>query len=270
MRETPDRSAVVRRLRTRLREMQRAEGRSSGAAGPSSTGIGALDALLVPGVFRPGMIVEWVAAGAGSGMALLAAAMAARALQAGGALVVIDERREFYPPAALHLGLNLQRTIIIHPRNHQETAWALEQTLRCGGAAVTLAWVERLSDRLCRRLQLAAEQGARLGLLLRSAPALRAPCWADLRWFVQPVPMPARGSAGEEAGSPATAATTARHDVRSRLSGPPGRRVRVELLHCREGTPGGAVELEIDDETGAVRVVSPVAAATGASRAARA
>ena len=241
-------SSVVQQLRARLRQMERAGTQSNGAGALASTGLAALDALLPAGifrpvVFRPGMLVEWIVAGEGSGAAQLALPMACQSLQNGGVLVVIDERREFYPPAAVRLGLDLDRTIVVRPRNHQETIWSLEQALRCPGVAATLSWIEQLPDRLFRRVQLAAEHGAGLGLFMRPAEAVQTPSWADLRWWVQPV------RSGEEASSS-------------------GRRLRVELLHCREGTPGGAVYLEIDDETGAVRVVPPLAAATSVPRAA--
>jgi hypothetical protein len=238
-------SSVVQQLRSRLREMERAGTQPNGAGALCSTGIAALDALLPAQIFRAGMLVEWVVAGEGSGAARLALPMACESLKNGGVLVVIDERREFYPPAAVRLGLDLARTIVVRPRNRQETIWTLEQALRCPGVAATLSWIEQLPDRLFRRLQLAAEHGARLGLLMRPAEARHTTTWADLRWFVQPV------QSGEEASTS-------------------GRRLRIELLHCREGTPGGVVHLEIDDETGAVRVVPPLAAATSVPRAARA
>ena len=255
-------SSVVQQLRSRLRQMERAGTRPDGPSALSSTGIAALDALLPAGIFRAGMIVEWIVAGEGSGAARLALPMACESLQNGGVLVVIDERREFYPPAAVRLGLDLDRTIVVRPRNHQETIWALEQALRCPGVAATLSWIEQLPDRLFRRLQLAAEHGARLGLLMRPAEAVQAPSWADLRWLVQPV------RSGEEANTMQADFAQAPNDVPSCLSLSSGRRLRVELLHCREGTPGGAVYLEIDDETGAVRVVPPLAAATSVPRAA--
>jgi hypothetical protein len=262
-------SSVVQQLRTRLRQMQRAGTQPNGAGALSSTGMAALDALLPAGIFRPGMLVEWIMAGEGSGAARLALPMACQSLQNGGVLVVIDERREFYPPAAVRLGVDLDRTIVVRPRNHQETIWALEQALRCPGVAATLSWIGPLPDRLFRRLQLAAEHGARLGLLMRPAEALKTSTWADLRWLVQPLQSPA------EQNQPASCLPLrAPHDVRSCLSGTSGlsvtsgRRLRIELLHCREGTPGGAVHLEIDDETGAVRVVPPLATATSLPRAA--
>jgi hypothetical protein len=235
-------SAVLQELRERLRQIDRSSAAIAGSGALSSTGVAALDGLLPATAFRAGMIVEWVAEGAGSGAVRLALPMAIEALQTGGALVVIDDRREFYPPAALRLGLDLDRTIVVRPRHRQETIWTLEQALRCPGVAVTLGWFDTLPDRVFRRLQLATEHGAGLGLFMRPAAARREPTWADIRWLVQPVP----GDASS------------------------GRRLRVELLHCRGGTGGGALQLEISDETGAVLMVPPLAAPARVPRAARA
>jgi hypothetical protein len=286
-------SAVVQELRQRLRQMDRSGAQSAKAGALSSTGIAPLDALLPSGAFRSGMIVEWIVEGAGSGAARLALPMVLEALKppscgrspdfrcgrspdratgadrrspcdstervagtgpegsppfiesgerlGNRALVVIDERREFYPPAAVSLGLDLDRTIVVRPRNHQETIWALEQALSCAGVAATLGWIDKISDRVFRRFQLAAEHGAGLGVFMRPAEARHEPTWADVRWLVQPVPADADSS---------------------------GRRVRVELLHCRGGTGGGAVTLEISDETGAVFMVPPLAAPANLPRAA--
>ena len=267
---------VIQQLRRQLRQMEQAGPRKAQANLPASTGIGPLDAILAPEAFRPGMIIEWVIEGAGSGAARLVLSAAIEALQNGGTLAVIDDRREFYPPAAVRLGIDLDRTIVVHPRNRQEAVWALEQALRCSGVAATLTWIDRLDDRSFRRLQLAAEQGRGWGLFLRPIAARKEPTWADLRWLVQPVP-----------GSPLKRALKKgdRHRATSEFVGDSGvspgasprqavtssgRRLRVELLHCREGTPGRAVQLEIDDETGAVRVVPAVAAAKDVPRSARA
>jgi hypothetical protein len=309
-------SALVDELRQRLRQRERARTPAFGNGALSSMGIPALDALLPPGIFRAGMIVEWIGQGAGTGTARLALGMALEALrrpgccggavgdseewvaggslrtntlrvgarpghtqgrrsceatgEKGGALVVIDERREFYPPAAACLGLDLDRTIVIRPRRREETIWALEQSLRCAGVAVTLAWIDTLSDRVFRRLQLAAEHGAGLGLFLRPAAARREPTWADIRWWVQPLSREAADGRREASSIQADAACRRLGDVLCEAAFPLGRRVQVELLHSRGGTGGGAVTLEISDETGAVSVAPPLAPAATLPRAARA
>ena len=265
-------SAVVEELRQRLRQMDRSQASSARAGALSSTGLAPLDVLLPSAAFRAGMIIEWVAEGAGTGAARLALPAALQALQDSGALVVIDERREFYPPAAACLGLDLDRTIVVRPRNSQETTWALEQALHCTGVAATLAWIDCLTDRVFRRLQLAAEHGAGLGIFLRPATARREPTWADIRWWVQSLPGEAGGRRRREEASSIQADTACRRlgDVLYEAGLPLGRRVRVELLHCRGGTGGGAVTLEISDETGVVSVAPPLAPAAPLLHAARA
>src|SRR5262245_4915994 len=265
-------SAVVEELRQRLRQMDCSRISSVRSSGFSSTGVAPLDALLHPAAFRAGMIIEWVADGAGSGAARLALPAALQALQYGNALVVIDDRREFYPPAAACLGLDLDRTIVVRPRHSQETLWALEQSLHCTGVAATFAWIDSLSDRVFRRLQLAAEHGAGLGIFLRPAAARREPTWADIRWGVQSLPREAEGWQRTEEASSIQADTAYRRlgDILYEAAFPLGRRVRVELLHCRGGTGGGAVTLEISDETGVVSVAPPLAPAAHLPCAARA
>jgi hypothetical protein len=265
-------SAIVEELRQRLRQMDRSRTSSVRVGGISSTGVAPLDALLHPAAFRAGMIMEWIADGAGSGAARLALPAALQALQNGDALVVIDDRREFYPPAAACLGLDLDRTIVVRPRHSQETLWALEQSLHCTGVAATHAWIDSLSDRVFRRLQLAAEQGAGLGIFLRPAAARRESTWADIRWGVQSLPQEAEGWRHREEASPIQADFACRRlgDILCEAAFPLGRRVRVELLHCRGGTGGGAVTLEISDETGVVSVAPPLAPAAHLPCAARA
>jgi hypothetical protein len=147
-------------------------------------------------------------------------------------LVVIDERREFYPPAAAQRGASLDHLIVVRPDRRRDALWALDQALRCVGVSAVLCWVERASDLVLRRMQLAAVAGGGIGLVVRPTSARLAASYADLRLLVAPRP--------------------------SRTG---GRRVHVEVLRCRGGAAGAAVELDIDHETGAVRLASQLAAA---------
>mgnify|MGYP001594326594 FL=1 len=179
-----------------------------------------------------------------SGSATLTLLLAARMQGQGGALVVIDERREFYPPAAAQRGIDLERTVVVQPANARAALWAWEQALRSPAACTVWGWLERLDDRPFRRLQLAVEAGGGLGLLLRPETCRRQVSWAEARLLV--------------AASP-------RQD-----SATPGRRLRVELLHCRGGFGGGAAWVELDHEADPVPVAAPVADPAPAQRAARA
>lgn len=197
-----------------------------------SSGCEALDRLLPHRGFRWGTLVEWLAAEPGGGAETLALYAAREACRAGGTLVVLDRLREFYPPAAVRLGLDPEAMIVVHTLNETDHLWALDQSLRSLGVAAVLAWPEQLDGRTFRRLQLAIEQGGGLGLLVRSERMRNEPSWADLRLLVEPVPV-------------ASAAAP--------------RRLRVHVLRNRGGTSGESVEVEINDETRPVHLASRLA-----------
>ncbi len=231
-----------------LREqMTQWEGRGRREAEPPvPSGCGPLDELLPDGGFRRGSLVEWIAAGEGSGAGTLALGAAREGCRQGGALVVLDQTGEFYPPAAAGLGVELERTIVVHARTKADNLWALDQALRCPGVAVVLAWSDRLDAKTFRRLQLAAEQAGGLGLLVRPEQARREPSWAEVRLLVEPLP------AADPAG----------------LAVPAGRRLRIEVLRARGNIEGRSVEVTIDDETHRVHSHSPAAGRAESRRAA--
>jgi protein ImuA len=182
--------------------------------------------------------------------------MARQACRRGDPLVVVEraaggEGGSFYPPAACGQGVLLEQTILVRPGTEEDELWALDQILRTEGVGAVLCWGERWSQRALRRLQLAAEAGGGLGLVLRPAWARGEPCWARLRVLVEPLGMEPtdagpRGGLGEGVWV----------DVR---------RLRVHVLHVHGGAGGRQVDLEVD-ETGAVRVVSPLAARAASHR----
>ena len=160
-------------------------------------------------------------AGGGTGQrrALLAWQAAQQAAQQGGEIVVLDRRREVYPPALAAWGVALERVIFVQPENARDEGWAWDQALRCPGVAAVWGWVERVDDSLFRRWQLSAEASGCLGLLLRPGAARTGPTWADVRWWVEP------------------------------QSAAADRRLRVELLRCRHAG-SGSVELVLDEWSG--------------------
>ena len=165
-----------------------------------SSGIPALDDLLPEQGLRRGALVEWFAEGEGAGAGTLALLAARQAMQSRGALVVVDLRGEFYAPAAAGYGLDLAQTIILRPDGAADAMWACEQSLRCRGVAAVLYPLDQIHDRAFRRLQLAAERGGSLGLLLRPAARLREPSWASVRLLVQPIATPPAAGGGRLAG----------------------------------------------------------------------
>src|SRR5262245_21362472 len=178
---------LIRDLRDQTQRIASAHRRAC-KTGLISTGLPALDRLLPGGGLEGGTLIEWLAEGAGSGAVTLALGVAARALDRGGACVVIDSASEFYPPAAAELGVPLERMILVRPSGPRLALWAWEQALRFRGVAVTLGALGPLSDRPFRRLQLAAEAGGGLGFLVRPAACRAEPSWAAVRLGVSAQP----------------------------------------------------------------------------------
>ena len=233
-----ERSELIRDLKERLR---RWEGVERGAAEAAlSTGSAELDRLLPQGGLALGTLLEWLSVGEGAGAATLTLVLAARVQKQGSALVVIDESRDFYPPGAAYLGIDLEQTLVVQPANPRDALWAWEQALRSPAACAVWGSIERLDDRSFRRLQLAAEAGQSLGLLLRPETCRRATSWAEARLLVSARPLSGKGN------------------LRSALVAP-GRRWRIELLHCRGGFGGGAVFLELSHEAGDVHLAAALA-----------
>src|SRR3954468_6001450 len=145
-----------------------------------SCGAAAVDRLLPGGGLRHGMLVEWLAGASGAvggGAATLGLLSAREACREGGALVVIDRRQTFYPPAAAAWGIDLDRMIVVHPQNARDELWAMVQALRSPTVAAMLATIDRLDSRAFRRLQLAAQAGQTLGVLMRPAGVRGGPSW---------------------------------------------------------------------------------------------
>lgn len=113
--------------------------------------------------------------------------------KAGGRAVVwIEPDRLFYPPALCSHSLYLQQKqfYLLRPRP-ADVVWTAVECLRCPGVAAVIARVpQRLTRVEARRLQLAAEQGGGLGILVRPKPS---PGMTDIysaktRWLISPSP----------------------------------------------------------------------------------
>lgn len=229
-------------LAMQMRRFGRASEWSRTEAQSQPTGIEPLDDLLPNRGVEPGTLIEWLSDGTGTGAGTLAFSVLRHLLSPQQTCVAIDPERSFSPIAWLSQVEDDRRMIVIHPEQGRDTLWGWEQALRCRGVAVVIGWLDRLSPQAYRRLKLAAETGGGIGLLLRPMKHRAQPSWADVRLAVQP--RPSRSAEG--------------------------RTVSLELVHCRGGLGGNAIELEIDDETGDVRLAPAVASPASARFAARA
>ena len=212
-------------LKSLRRKMEGVEGARRQEKEILSTGCPALDRLLPRGGLARGTLVEWLAEQPGSGAGMLALLAARQASREGRALVVLDRFRRFYPPAAAAWGIDFANLLVVRPSSEKEALWALDQVLRSPSVGAVWAPLEDIDIREFRRLQLAAESGGTLGLLLRPASFRDKPSWAELQLLVRP-----------QAGSG-------------------GWRLSVEITRARSGTSGQSVDLEMNDQTGIAQPV---------------
>jgi hypothetical protein len=179
-------TSTLENLQRQMRRWNSAQRRPEGSPA-LSTGLPLLDSCL-PGDHR-GILVELLSRSCGAGASLVAFLIARQFGRRRGTLVVVDPQREFYPPGAAPLGLDLDDLVVVRPQGQRELLWALEQSLRSPTGATVICPVNRLTPSAYRRLKLAAERGGSCGLLLRSSRGLTEPSWADMRVLVDHMPV---------------------------------------------------------------------------------
>jgi len=238
-----DRPQRLLALRQELRRLERG---GSAAALPLALGLPAVDAALGGGLAL-GALHEIAggtedAAADGFATALLGRLVAAR----GRPVLWCPAGDDPHAPGLGGLGLDSGRVILVRAGRPADRLWAMEEGLRAPALAGVLGELPELGLTDGRRLQLAAESGGTLGLVLlrgwRHGPAGERPSAAASRWRIAAAPAPGSPvESGWPAGGPA------------RLVGPP--RWRIELTRCRGGRPGGWL-VEWDDATDRFRMVA--------------
>lgn len=86
-----------------------------------------------------------------------------------------------YAPALLRHGIRPERVLLIRPAQLRDCLWALEQCMSSGTCAAVLGWPEAVQPQHVKRLQLAAQQGQCLGVLMRDARQGQSSSPAPLR-----------------------------------------------------------------------------------------
>ena len=70
-----------------------------------------------------------------------------------------------YAPALTQAGINARQVLVINPDTScKDALWSMEKALQTNSCGLVLAWQNWLSNRVTRRLQLAAENGKTLGV----------------------------------------------------------------------------------------------------------
>lgn len=158
-----------------------------------------------------------------------AAALAGRAQVARASPIVwiaprSDARESLYGPGLTAFGLDPAHLIAVRVPTGSEFAatalWAMEEALRATAVGIVCAEIEDLDLTASRRLQLAAEAGGGLGLLLRKDEGALPPTASVSRWRITALP-----------SGPA-------HVAGAKITNLPGpARWRAELVRARGGQP---------------------------------
>jgi len=157
-------------------------GRSAARTRTLPTGFPALDEGLPGGGWPHAGLIEVLPTCFGAGeLSLLLPALAAvtRRPEARWCAWVAPPLQPF-APALAECGVALERVLVVSP-GRRVALWAFEQTLRSGACDIALAWLRHALPRQIRRLHLAAEKGATLGVLFRPREAARDSSPAALR-----------------------------------------------------------------------------------------
>lgn len=188
-RDDTTRDDILRRLRVQARCIT-TTGDDALVEKPSvptfSTGNPDIDSMLPRGGLTVAAVTEWVAASEGTPAGAIALIAAAKQLaRHPGPLVVVARPDDFYPPAAIALGIAAPRIVWVRPSCHADAVWSIDQSLRCDAVAAVWSIVgAQLDDRDARRFQLASETGQTPGLFVRPIAVRGRPTFADTRFHV--------------------------------------------------------------------------------------
>jgi protein ImuA len=183
--------ATLAQLREQLRAM---EGSGFRRREVLPFGLGPLDARLGDGGLRLDSLHE--IAGAGADMADDCAAtlfMAGIAARAWGPVLWVVRRRDLFAPGLAQVGLAPKRLIYAEARDDAELLAIMEEGLRHRGLGAVIGEAKRVAMPATRRLQLAAEGGRTVALLLKrhvreDSDPLGVPSAAVTRWRVAAAP----------------------------------------------------------------------------------
>lgn len=163
-------------------------GRGAAPQAGHVTGFAALDAVLSGGGWPRSGLVEILVPGHGCGELTLFAPLIRQLTQAENPrwCAFVEPPFELFAPAWQAQGVQLDRLLILRaPQSFAAGAsaqlWTLEQSLLSGACALGFAWPGAVDMTSLRRLVLATERGASLGVLIRPMHAATEHTAARLR-----------------------------------------------------------------------------------------
>lgn len=236
----------LERLRTEVREIV-AAGKDPAAVLPF--GLATLDDRLANGGLANAGVHE--AAGASGGYSddaaatLFLAGIAGRRAWKRGTILWVVARRDLFAPGLAQAGLPPERLLIAEAGRDSDILAVMEEGLRHGALAAVVGEVGRAGLTETRRLQLAAEEGGTMALMLRrwrKADPLAEPSTALTRWRIGSAPSAALPMAG--------LGRARWHIELARQRGGPGFSLILEAADAQGRLALPALSLDRSDRTG--------------------
>lgn len=111
----------------------------------------------------------------------------AKAMETGGWLFLIEPPFNPYAPSWIRASINIERMVVIQSCEERDWLWAAEQVMGDKAIACCLFWPvkDHLSNKILKRLQLAAKEGSRLNFIFRTMTVANQSSSASLRLIVK-------------------------------------------------------------------------------------
>ncbi|HUL95121.1 MAG TPA: translesion DNA synthesis-associated protein ImuA [Usitatibacter sp.] len=149
------------------------------------TGHAALDRELPGGGWPCATLSEVLHDGVGIGEISFLMGALARAADGGRLVAWINPPHLPYAPALAQAGIALEHCLVIRPASAEDALWAAEQALRSGACGAALLWMQKDDYAWMRRLQMGAQAGRSMAVLMRSTAVERLSTPAHLRVVVE-------------------------------------------------------------------------------------
>ena len=146
-----------------------------------ATGFKALDEALPQGGLPHNSVTEILCPQWGCGETELVSSALTSLSQQSRWLVWVNPPWLPYAPALMQQGIELENTLVVHSKQDKDILWAMEQCLSSGACSAVQGWPRNPTPQQIRRLQLAAQRGHSLCLLMRPQTHLQQPSPAPLR-----------------------------------------------------------------------------------------
>ena len=152
-----------------------------------SSGYPELDQQLHYSGWPQGALSELLLSANGIGELRLLAPLMAKLSSQSGHICWINPPFQPYAPALSHLGIQLDKLIIINSHSDQDTVWAAQQAMNSKACSAVLTWLPQKSlSKEVRKLSLAAENSQCWGVVLRHHNLQTQSSAAALRIVLQP------------------------------------------------------------------------------------